>query len=471
MERSGDKPQTYRASVPNLIMACVMFLVFAGAAGGGAWLIIQSYLSPAEHVRDRGLGWFCFAVFGAMFAGATGMLVVNLRRYEVTENSLTELSPLGVRTIFWSDIIAVDLGSGKPDADASLTLRGGRKRNIAFSQLANLAPGLREALMLHTEAIREQERKQFDRSRGAVPFVPSSVSILGIVLVGTLMGFTLYVAHASPASDVGPLFFFMNLFWLALMLLFVWTLTRRFVWSDDGIGTTSLFGKKWMQWSEITSTFERDVQNKSGQTEVLTVTAGKKKVLLTDRMPGYPAVKEMIMERVGSSPRAAGEADRRKASETEDKQIVAVVAVCIVLLLAIVGWLGALGLQKQHTFNTVSTQGVSAVATVTGKECSCGDHLVRDVVYSFQAGGIPYIGEHSLPKGVAPLRVGDRVEVIYLPGNPSINRLQMELETGGSWGKLVFLFVITALYIGLIVQVLSKRRQTRKLQQAAERAE
>ena len=442
-----------------------MLLFFACAAGGSAYLIIGSYIAPAQHHNDRGVGWFGLAVFGTMFVGSIAMMAITLRKYELSEHSLRELSPLGVRTIFWSDIVAIDLGAGKADADATITLRGGSKRSIAFSQLANHAPELREALMMHTEAIREQELRQFDRTGGSVPMSPPSASIFGIGLVGVLMLFTTYVAYTSNVPGAGPLFYVMNGFLLLLLLLFVWALTRRFIWNDEGMGASSLFGKKWFLWSEITSAFDRDIRSKNGQSEIFTIIAGKNKVLLTAGMPDYAAIKQMVMERAGNSSIGAGEAERKKAKESEDKQAVVVMTVCIVLLLGIVGWLAGMSFQKQHTVNLLSAHGVSTIATVTGRECSCGDHLVRDVVYSFQAGGIPYTGEHSLPKGVAPLKIGDRVEVIYLPGNPSLNRLQMLMDTGGTWGSLLFLLAITAVYIGLIIYVLNKRLKARRLQQ------
>ncbi len=468
---SGSNVQVFRASKGNLAMAPIMLAIFGFAAGSGLYFIISSYTDPANHLQDRGIGYMVLTVFGAMFVLSIYMTVITLRKYEISEHSLRESSPLGVRTIFWADIIGIDPGKGTPDADVTLILRGGAKRTISFSLLDKKAPELREALLQHTQDLRNQQLAEFIGADGNLPMSPPWASIIGIVISLGLMAFTWYAStHPNSTQDVSALFMFMQVFWVLLLALFGWGYTRKIQWDSNGITVSSIVSKKHIPWAAIESAFCRNLNTKNGQTELLTVIAGSQKIVLGASMPSYTLLKELILKKASEASLKAGETDLIKAEVAENKQGNWIIAICLVLLLGVMGVLGTMFFQKRAILQNLERSGVSAMAEVTGRDCGCDSHLIRDVEYKFQAGGLVYTGEWRLTKGLPSMHIGDRAEVVYLPGNPSVNRLQMLMDTSGGIASFVFMMVLLGMYLLMIGLVVVERNKKRVRKQAQDQS-
>jgi hypothetical protein len=274
-------------------------LLFSGFGACACLYVIASYMG--QHANERALAWFLLSIFGPMLVASIAMVVISMRSYVLYDHGLKAQTAFGERTIQWVDIKDADFGTGHPDANIQISLRDGSRLSIAMDLFEKQAPELREALLLHTAAIRVQQLKNFDRAGGSLPFNRSKDAIGIPVMLTMFAGMRNMAAVSGREYITGPLVYF-DLFGVLLLLLFVWAFSRRYVWSEEGMGSSSLFGKRWFRWEDITQVSEQAFSGRTGTSIILTIRTDACKIQLSSAMPSYQAVKQMVIDRTGKTP-------------------------------------------------------------------------------------------------------------------------------------------------------------------------
>lgn len=403
-------------------------LAYAGMMGLGFFGLYDA----DRHSPHPGYFGVCLAsigLFGVIGAGAIAYFLIVHTVYEADDAELIQRGAFGrIRRMRWRDIAQMNERSGIHDSSITLTDNGGEKMRIQLSLLEESGAGLRALIIDRLQALRDRQADDFAAQERTLGVAPRGSTLLLATIGFLLLIIAAGIHHFAYEPTVIPICIMLAVLGLAFLLLTGLIATKSVTFSRQEVRERWLWSEKRLRLHDVESIFVHMPVSDTGSYETITLCGSGRRLQFGSTMPDYPLLRDSLLRSVPSEAIRSGERNRIGFDAKQNRIMLTILSVCCVYLVGAGIWFLCGAITKFNRIDRLAKQGVFTTARVTGDDCGCSDGYLKEVKYAFTVNGKPYTGDNTLSFSGARIRMGDRVEVCYLPANPAENRLRVLLD-------------------------------------------